>query len=79
MWTPMFPFAMPSLKSEFLPSINIEDKNDKLIVTAELSGFDPEDVKVEIDGDYLVLSGEHKEDYEEEKKNSMNAFHDDQT
>lgn len=39
---------------------DIVDKGDKLILDAELPGFNKEDINVDIDGDYLTISATRK-------------------
>lgn len=48
---------------------DIIDKKDQYILQAELPGFSKEDIHINIDGDYLTISAEHKEDNEEKKDN----------
>ncbi len=48
---------------------DIREEKDKYILEAELPGFDKEDIKLDIDGDYLVLSAEHSTDNDEKDKN----------
>jgi HSP20 family protein len=49
------------------PAIEVSEKDGNYVVRAELAGLKPEDVKVEIDGDVLVLEGERKFEHEEDK------------
>jgi hypothetical protein len=42
------------------PTIEVKEKEGKLLVTAELPGVKKEDVKVHIDGDTLVVEGESR-------------------
>jgi HSP20 family protein len=51
------------------PSVDLVKKDDALVLRADLPGIEPDDVKVE--GDVLTVSGEHKEETEEEKDNYM--------
>ncbi len=46
---------------------DIMDKGDKYILQAELPGFAKEDIQIDINGDYLTISAEHKEEKEEKK------------
>lgn len=50
------------------PAIEVREKEGKLFVTAELAGLKPEDVKVYVDGDTLVVEGERKQEKEEKRE-----------
>lgn len=50
---------------------DIIDKGDKYVLQAELPGFNKEDINIDIDGDYLTISAEHKEE-KDEKDNQGN-------
>lgn len=52
----------------WIPTIEVKEKEGKLLVTAELPGVKKEDVKVHIDGDTLVVEGERKEEKEEKRE-----------
>lgn len=47
---------------------DIRDDGDKYVMEAELPGFEKEDIKLDINGNYLVLSAEHKTESEDKKK-----------
>jgi len=48
------------------PALDVEDKGDYILVTAELPGVKEEDISVELHGDRLTIRGEKKEDVEKE-------------
>jgi HSP20 family protein len=48
------------------PAIEVTQKGDKLAISAELPGLKPEDVKITVDDDMLILEGERNEQKEEE-------------
>jgi len=50
------------------PLSDIEDKGDKLLVTAELPGMDKEDIKINVDKDSITISAERKGKSEEKEK-----------
>jgi HSP20 family protein len=50
------------------PTIEVKEKEGKLLVTAELPGVKKEDVKVNITGDMLTVEGERKEEKEEKRE-----------
>jgi HSP20 family protein len=49
------------------PAIEVSEAGGNYVVRAELPGLKPEDVKVEIENDALVLQGERKFERDEEK------------
>lgn len=46
---------------------DILDQGDKYVLKADLPGFNKEDIQIDIDGDYLTLKAEHKEEKNEDK------------
>jgi HSP20 family protein len=57
------------LEGEWLPSVNISETDNSVVVTAELPGVKQEDVDITIVNDVLTLKGEKKEEKEEKKEN----------
>lgn len=47
------------------PSVNLFQEGDNTILMAEVPGVKKEDVKIEIKGDLITVSGERKVDYPE--------------
>ena len=50
------------------PAISVAETKDAFEVTAELPGVDEKDIKVSLDGNQLVISGEKKEESTKEEK-----------
>jgi HSP20 family protein len=50
------------------PAINVAETNDAFEVTAELPGVDEKDIKVSLDNNQLVISGEKKAESTKEEK-----------
>ena len=50
------------------PTIDVERDSGNLVVRANVPGFKPEDVRIEIEDDVLTLHGEHEEQKDEEGK-----------
>lgn len=48
--------------------MTMEEKEKEILVRAELPGFEPAEVKVEVIGEYLKIEAEHKEPPVEEGK-----------
>lgn len=62
--------SMPSMPS--MPALScrtdIEDKGDSYLLSAELPGFNKEDIKLDLDGDVLTISAVHSEESEKKEK-----------
>lgn len=48
---------------------DVIDEGDKYVLKAELPGFQKEDIKIDIEGNYLTVSAQHSDDTEEKKDN----------
>lgn len=63
------------------PAVDIEDRNNEVVVTAELPGLDSKDFNVEVEADRLILRGEKKAETEKHDKtyyyreSSYGSFH----
>ena len=55
--------------STWMPPVDIAEDADQISVTAELPGFREDDVKVELHGDVLTISGERKRESEKKDRN----------
>ena len=49
---------------------DLRDEGDKYVMEAELPGFEKEDIKIDLNGEYLVISAEHKAETEEKDDNT---------
>jgi HSP20 family protein len=49
-------------------SVDVIEEDDRYRVLADLPGFKPDDVKIEVADDVLTISGEHEESEEEKKQ-----------
>jgi len=50
------------------PAVDVEDKENEVIVRAEVAGCRPEDIDISVHGNTLTISGEKKQDQEKEEK-----------
>lgn len=64
-----FSGVAPSLRSEggfnWIPAMEVREKDGNLIVIADLPGIDKNDVTVELADNVLTIEGERKNEYEE--------------
>ena len=52
-----------------VPRVDLHEKNGELCVTAELPGVAKEDLDLQLNGDMLTISGEKKDEHEQEQRN----------
>jgi HSP20 family protein len=67
MWSgsdPTTDVSFTSLSVPFAPSCNIDEKGNHYLFSIDVPGVKKEDIKVELRGQTLVVSGERKEEYE---------------
>jgi HSP20 family protein len=65
--TPRFGLA-PWREMNFVPALEIAEKDNTLFVKADLPGLKKEDVKVEVALEGITITGERKEEKEEKKE-----------
>lgn len=53
------------------PAVNVYADNEELCITAEIPGFEKEDIQITLNGDQLTLEGERKA---EELKENTNVY-----
>src|SRR5690554_980123 len=52
--------------AEFEPAVDITERDDALVLTAELPGMSRDDITVELENNVLTIRGEKKEERKEE-------------
>jgi HSP20 family protein len=52
----------------WMPRVDIVENDKDLVLTADVPGVKPEDIKVEISGDNMIISGHSEEEKEEQGK-----------
>jgi len=60
--------VMETPEWEYPYGLTLEEKEKEVVVRAELPGFEPEEVKVELVGELLKVEAEHKEPAEEKEE-----------
>ncbi|MCB2190921.1 MAG: Hsp20/alpha crystallin family protein [Deltaproteobacteria bacterium] len=56
-------------QSAFMPAVNVKETEDAFEVSAEVPGLKPKEINVEYNDGVLTLSGEKREEREEDKGN----------
>ncbi|MDD4996166.1 MAG: Hsp20/alpha crystallin family protein [Patescibacteria group bacterium] len=60
----------PQMKSaDFMPAVNVYEKDNKVMVEAVVTGFDPKKVEISVQDNALILKGENQKKSEVEEKN----------
>ena len=52
----------------FIPSVDVKEEDDQVIVAAELPGIDQKDIDVEVTQDSVRIAGEKRKDQKKEEK-----------
>ena len=66
--TDFTPFRIELENVEWVPQIEVLQKNGQFMVRADLPGLTKDDVKVEVTDNLLTISGERKEEKEEKRE-----------
>lgn len=61
------------ITEEWVPSVDILETKDKVLIKAELPGMESKDVHVSISGDLLTIKGEKKKDQEDKDEHHFRA------
>ena len=56
------------LTGESIPALDLSETDGKIEIKMDLPGIKPEEISIEVRGDTLHISGEHKEEKEEKDK-----------
>jgi len=62
------PFHFNLFSEDRVPLVDLYEKDNKVIVKAELPGIKPEEAEILVDGNLLTIRGEKKQEKEEKKK-----------
>lgn len=54
---------------EWLPSLDVSETKNNLVVKAELPGMDPKDIDISLNEGILTIKGERKQEKEEKEEN----------
>lgn len=64
-----YPSKIKDEKGGFFPAMDLYEDGDSVIVETELAGVDPENVKISIENDVLMIKGESEKKTEVDDKN----------
>ena len=53
----------------WVPSVDVSETADKIVVKAEIPGIDSKDIDISLSGDVLTIKGEKKSEREEKEEN----------
>jgi len=56
---------LPAAATQWVPQVEVMDREDELVVSADVPGMKKEDIKIELVGDTLVLEGERRSEDEQ--------------
>lgn len=56
---------LPTWEGEFTPRMNVVERENEMVVTAEMPGMDEKDIEISVSDDTLTIQGEKKEEREE--------------
>ena len=68
MWTRPFR-GFEEFSNKFTPSVEVSEKENEILVRAEIPGLDPKDVDLSVENNNLILRGEKKREKKDEKEN----------
>jgi len=54
-----------ALDAEWIPTVDINERENEFVIHADLAGVSPEDTEVYMDGTILVIKGERKQSHDE--------------
>ena len=67
-WLRPFGWERPlAAMAEFAPSVDVIDREDEVLVRAEVPGFKKEDIEISVSGTMLTIKGDTKTEEKEEK------------
>lgn len=70
-WWDRFAGERPAewLKGEWVPSVDVSETKDQVVVKAEAPGIDPKEMDISLSGGVLTIKGEKKKEREEKDEN----------
>jgi HSP20 family protein len=66
-WLRPFAWERPMVEMPAMPSVDVIDRDDEVVVRAEVPGYKKEDIEVSVSDSSLTIKGETKTEEKEEK------------
>lgn len=67
----MLEHLSPDTGARWMPAIDVERTDGSLIMRADVPGFKPEEISIEVEDEILTVSGKHEEEKEEKGKHFL--------
>ncbi len=67
-----FDFFSPTIRTKvgyIEPEVDVLEKDENIIVKAQVPGIPKENINIEVNGNQLIIKGEHKQEKEEKREN----------
>jgi len=63
------PWTWGSFPGSFTPAVDLIEKDDEFLISAEIPGVEAQDLSVDISGDMITIKGEKSQSTEQKEKN----------
>ncbi len=63
--------GLDELEQQFSPAVEVSEKENEIVVRAEVPGMNHEDMDIRVENNHLILSGEKKYEHKDEKENQI--------
>ncbi len=64
-----FGLSTETTNRQWAPAVDVQEEEERFVVTADVPGVNPTEIEVTIDGGVLTIKGERLQESTEEKKN----------
>jgi HSP20 family protein len=69
LWDAFFEGRPRVREGEWVPSLDVSETKNELVVKAELPGMDPKDIDISLSDGHLTIKGEKRQEKEEKEEN----------
>ena len=69
LWDRLFKEEMEPFRREWMPSLDVSETKNNIVVKAEAPGMESKDIDISLVGDVLTIKGEKKQEKEEKDEN----------